>query len=349
MSYQKITRFFSSDIGIDLGTANCLVFVRDKGIVLSEPSVVAITESTKEILAVGAEAKRMLGRTPGNIKAIRPMKDGVIADFDVTEEMLRYFIQKAREKVPGHKRILDPRVVIAVPSGITEVETRAVEDSAKRAGAGQIFLIEEPMAAAIGVGLPVSEPSGSMIVDIGGGTTEVAVISLSGIVEARSVRVGGDEMDAAISQHMKRVYNLMIGERTAEDIKIQIGSAYPEHDEATMDVKGRDLVSGLPKTISISAKEIRLALQEPVTSIVEAVRTTLERCPPELAADLIDRGIMLAGGGALIRGIDKLISEETGLPVFIAEEPLKAVANGTGVFLQELDVLAGTSKRRRTR
>lgn len=345
MSYQKITRFFSSDIGIDLGTANCLVFVRDKGIVLSEPSVVAITESTKEILAVGSEAKRMLGRTPGNIKAIRPMKDGVIADFDVTEEMLRYFIQKAREKVPGHKRILDPRVVIAVPSGITEVETRAVEDSAKRAGAGQIFLIEEPMAAAIGVGLPVSEPSGSMIVDIGGGTTEVAVISLSGIVEARSVRVGGDEMDAAISQHMKRVYNLMIGERTAEDIKIQIGSAYPEHDELTMDVKGRDLVSGLPKTISISAREIRLALQEPVTSIVEAVRTTLERCPPELAADLIDRGIMLAGGGALIRGIDKLISEETGLPVFISEEPLKAVANGTGVFLQELDLLAGTSKR----
>jgi rod shape-determining protein MreB len=324
-----------------------MVFVRDKGIVLSEPSVVAITESTKEILAVGAEAKRMLGRTPGNIKAIRPMKDGVIADFDVTEEMLRYFIQKAREKVPGHKRILDPRVVIAVPSGITEVETRAVEDSAKRAGAGQIFLIEEPMAAAIGVGLPVSEPSGSMIVDIGGGTTEVAVISLSGIVEARSVRVGGDEMDAAISQHMKRVYNLMIGERTAEDIKIQIGSAYPEHDELTMDVKGRDLVSGLPKTISISAKEIRIALQEPVTSIVEAVRTTLERCPPELAADLIDRGIMLAGGGALIRGIDKLISEETGLPVFIAEEPLKAVANGTGVFLQELDLLAGTSKRSR--
>lgn len=349
MLYQKIARLFSSDIGIDLGTANCLVFVRDRGIVLSEPSVVAITESTKEILAVGAEAKRMLGRTPGNIKAIRPMKDGVIADFDITEEMLRYFIQSSRMKVPGRRRFLAPRVLIAVPSGITEVETRAVQDSAQRAGAGEIYLIEEPMAAAIGVGLPVAEPSGSMIVDIGGGTTEVAVISLSGIVESRSVRVGGDEMDAAIGQHMKRVYNLMIGERTSEDIKIQIGSAYPENDEATMDVKGRDLVSGLPKTINISAREIRMALQEPVTSIVEAVRSTLERCPPELAADLIDRGIMLAGGGALLRGIDKLISEETGLPVFVAEEPLKAVANGTGVVLQEMDTmaraLAGSSKR----
>lgn len=349
MLYQKIARLFSSDIGIDLGTANCLVFVRDRGIVLSEPSVVAITESTKEILAVGSEAKRMLGRTPGNIKAIRPMKDGVIADFDITEEMLRYFIQSARMKVPGRRRFLAPRVLIAVPSGITEVETRAVQDSAQRAGAGEIYLIEEPMAAAIGVGLPVAEPSGSMIVDIGGGTTEVAVISLSGIVESRSVRVGGDEMDAAIGQHMKRVYNLMIGERTSEDIKIQIGSAYPENDEATMDVKGRDLVSGLPKTINISAREIRMALQEPVTSIVEAVRSTLERCPPELAADLIDRGIMLAGGGALLRGIDKLISEETGLPVFVAEEPLKAVANGTGVVLQEMDTmaraLAGSSKR----
>lgn len=349
MLYQKIARLFSSDIGIDLGTANCLVFVRDRGIVLSEPSVVAITESTKEILAVGSEAKRMLGRTPGNIKAIRPMKDGVIADFDITEEMLRYFIQSARMKVPGRRRFLAPRVLIAVPSGITEVETRAVQDSAQRAGAGEIYLIEEPMAAAIGVGLPVAEPSGSMIVDIGGGTTEVAVISLSGIVESRSVRVGGDEMDAAIGQHMKRVYNLMIGERTSEDIKIQIGSAYPENDEATMDVKGRDLVSGLPKTINISAREIRMALQEPVTSIVEAVRSTLERCPPELAADLIDRGIMLAGGGALLRGVDKLISEETGLPVFVAEEPLKAVANGTGVVLQEMDTmaraLAGSSKR----
>ncbi|OGV38523.1 MAG: rod shape-determining protein [Lentisphaerae bacterium GWF2_45_14] len=337
MLHRKLARFFSSDLGIDLGTANCLVFVRDKGIVLSEPSVVAISEITKEVLAVGAEAKRMLGRTPGNIRAIRPMKDGVIADFNITEQMLRYFIQKAREKVGGRRRFLPPRVLIAVPSGITEVETRAVQDSALRAGADEIFLIEEPMAAAIGVGLPVSEPSGSMIVDIGGGTTEVAVISLSGIVEARSIRVGGDEMDAAICQHMKRVYNLMIGERTSEIIKIQIGSAYPEEDEKSIDVKGRDLVSGLPKTINISATEIRTALQEPVTSIVEAVRGTLERCPPELAADLIDRGIMLAGGGGLLRGLDKLISEETGLPVFVADDPLKAVANGTGVVLQEID------------
>ncbi len=340
MFYQKIARLFSSDIGIDLGTANCLVFVRDRGIILSEPSVVAITESTKEVLAVGAEAKRMLGRTPGNIKAVRPMKDGVIADFDITEKMLRYFIQTARAKVGGRRRFLPPRVLVAVPSGITEVETRAVQDSALRAGADDVYLIEEPMAAAIGVGLPVAEPSGSMIVDIGGGTTEVAVISLSGIVEARSVRVGGDEMDASIGQHMKRVYNLMIGERTAEDIKIKIGSAYPENDEATLDVKGRDLVSGLPKTIKVSAYEIRMALQEPVTSIVEAVRTTLERCPPELAADLIDRGIMLAGGGGLLRGLDKLISEETGLPVFVADDPLRAVANGTGIVLQEMDLMA---------
>ncbi len=340
MFYQKLARWFSSDIGIDLGTANCLVFVRDRGIVLVEPSVVAVTDNTKEVLAVGSEAKRMLGRTPGNIRAVRPMKDGVIADFDITEEMLRYFIQSARNQVPGRRRYLAPRVLIAVPSGITEVETRAVQDSAQRAGAGEIYLIEEPMAAAIGVGLPVAEPSGSMIVDIGGGTTEVAVISLSGIVEARSVRVGGDEMDAAICQHMKRVYNLMIGERTSENIKIQIGSAYPSETETSLDVKGRDLVSGLPKTINISDREIRTALQEPVTSIVEAVRSTLERCPPELAADLIDRGIMLAGGGALLRGLDRLISEETGLPVFVSDDPLKAVANGTGIVLQEMDSMA---------
>ena len=266
------------------------------------------------------------------------MKYGVIADFEVTEVMLRYFIQKAKTKVPARCRLVKPRVLVAVPSGITEVETRAVKDSAERAGASEIFLIEEPMAAAIGVGLPVSEPSGSMIVDIGGGTTEVAVISLSGIVEAKSVRAGGDEMDQAIIQHMKRVYNLMIGVRTAEDIKIQIGSAYPEeNNEVFTEVKGRDLVSGLPKTIKVSSREIRTALQEPVTSIVEAVRSTLERCPPELAADLIDRGIMLAGGGSLLRGLDRLISEETGLPVFVADDALKAVANGTGVVLQEMD------------
>jgi rod shape-determining protein MreB len=336
----RLAKWFSTDIGIDLGTANCLVFVRDKGIVLDEPSVVAIAEGTKEILAVGSEAKRMLGRTPGNIRAVRPMRDGVIADFDITEDMLRYFIQKARQYVPKRRRFLAPRVLIAVPSCITEVETRAVKDSAQRAGAGEIYLIEEPMAAAIGVGLPVAEPSGSMIVDIGGGTTEVAVISFSGIVESRSVRVGGDEMDAAISQHMKRVYNLMIGERTAEEIKMRIGSAYPQKEEAIMEVKGRDLISGLPKTIKVSAQEARTALQEPITSIVEAVRATLERCPPELAADLIDRGIMLAGGGGLLRGLDRLISEETGLPVFVADDPLRAVANGTGIVLQEIDSMA---------
>lgn len=324
-----------------MGTANCLVFVKDKGIVLSEPSVVAIAEGpSKEILAVGAEAKRMLGRTPGNIRAIRPMKDGVIADFDITEDMLRYFIQKARQNIDGRHRFLQPRVLIAVPTGITEVETRAVQDSAQRAGASEIYLIEEPMAAAIGVGLPVADPSGSMVVDIGGGTTEVAVISLSGIVESRSVRVGGDEMDASISQHMKRVYNLMIGERTAEEIKIKIGSAYPKNDKKTMDVKGRDLISGLPKTIQVTGEEVRNALQEPITNIVEAVRSTLERCPPELAADLIDRGIMLAGGGALLSGLDALIKDESGLPVFVAEDPLTAVANGTGVVLQEMDSMA---------
>ena len=339
MLYQFLSKFFASDIGIDLGTANCLVFVRDKGIVLSEPSVVAIIENTKEVLAVGGEAKRMLGRTPGNIKAVRPMKDGVIADFEITEDMLRYFIQKARQYVKRSRRFLSPRVMVAVPSGITEVETRAVKDSAQRAGAGEIFLIKEPMAAAIGVGLPVEDASGSMIVDIGGGTTEVAVISLSNIVESRSVRVGGDEMDAAISQHMKRVYNLMIGERTAEEIKIKIGSAYPLDEELSMDVKGRDLVTGLPKTITITDEEVRKALEEPVTSIVDSVIGTLERCPPELAADLIDRGIMLAGGGALLKGLDKMLLEETGLPVLVADDPLKAVANGTGKILQEIDAV----------
>ncbi|WP_176012188.1 rod shape-determining protein [Victivallis sp. Marseille-Q1083] len=337
MFTQRLAKFFTTDIGIDLGTANCLVYVRDKGIVLSEPSVVAITENTKEVLAVGEEAKRMLGRTPSNIQAIRPMKDGVIADFDITESMLRYFIRKAINSVPWRQQLLGPRVLVAVPSGITEVENRAVKESAKRAGAGVVSLVEEPMAAAVGVGLPVAEPSGSMIVDIGGGTTEVAVISLSGIVGAKSVRVGGDELDAAIGQHMKRVYNLMIGSRTEERIKIVLGSAYPTKDDAEMEVKGRDLVSGLPKTVRINAGEIRIALQEPITTIIEACRATLERCPPELAADLIDRGIMLAGGGALLDGLDRLLVEETGLPVFVAEDPLLAVANGTGIMLQEMD------------
>ena len=316
MSTQCLAKMFSTHIGIDLGTANCLVYVRDKGIVLNEPSVVAIKESTREVLNVGSEAKSMLGKCPGNIKAIRPMKDGVIADFEITEEM-------------------HPRVLVAVPSGITEVENRAVKDSAKRAGAGEVVLVEEPMAAAVGVGLPVAEPAGSMIVDIGGGTTEVAVISLSGIVGARSVRVGGDELDLAIIQHMKRVYNLSIGELTAEQIKIRLGSAYPVKDEESLEVKGLDLVSRVPKTVRITAAEIRMALSEPITTIIEAVRSTLERCPPDLAADLIDRGIMLAGGGAMLSGLDKLLTEETGLPVFVSEEPLNAVAKGTGVMLQE--------------
>ena len=324
---------FSNDIGIDLGTANTLVYVKDRGIMLRETSVVAIQQGSHRVLAVGEEAKRMLGRTPGNIVAIRPMKAGVIADFEVTEAMLRYFIRKAHNR----RWVVRPRIIISVPSGITEVEKRAVRDSAEAAGAREVYLIEEPMAAAIGVGLPVQEPAGNMIVDMGGGTTEVAVISLSGIVEKRSCRVGGDEMDLSIIQHMKRVHNLLIGERMAEDIKIRIGSAYQVPDlEESMEVKGRDLVSGLPKSIRVSSQEIRTALQEPIASIVETVRTTLEHCPPELASDLMDRGIMLAGGGALIRGLDRLISEEMNLPVFVADDPLKAVAKGTGVVLQEL-------------
>ena len=331
----KFSKFFSSDIGIDLGTANCLVYVKDHGIVLNEPSVVAIKDNV--VVSVGTEAKRMLGRCPMNIKAIRPMKAGVIADFAVTEEMLRYFITKAKSFMAPYQRILRPTVLIAVPSGITEVESRAVQDSAMHAGAAKVHTIEEPMASAIGVRLPVAEPTGSMIVDIGGGTTEVAVISLAGIVEKRSCRVGGDEMDSSIIQHMKRVYNLLIGERMAEDIKIRIGSAYQVPDlEPSMEVKGRDLVSGLPKRIRVSSQEIRTALQEPIASIVDAVRSTLEHCPPELASDLMDRGIMLAGGGAMIRGLDRLISEEMNLPVFVADDPLNAVVRGTGVVLQEL-------------
>lgn len=326
---------FSNDIGIDLGTANTLVYVKDRGIVLREPSVVAIQAGTKRILAVGEEAKRMLGRTPGNIVAVRPMKAGVIADFDITEAMLRYFIKKTHNR----RKMVRPRVIIAVPSDITEVEKRAVKDSATRAGAREVFLIEEPMAAAIGVGLPVQEPAGNMIVDIGGGTTEVALISLAGVVFSRSVRVGGDELDECIVQYMKRVYNLMIGERTAEEIKIKIGSAYPAEPETTMDVKGRDLVAGLPKTLTITSEEIREALQEPISSIVDAIRVTLERCPPELASDLVDRGMVLAGGGALLRGMDKLIAEQTGLPVHVADDPLSAVAEGTGVVLNELNFL----------
>ncbi|HAL91916.1 MAG TPA: rod shape-determining protein, partial [Verrucomicrobia bacterium] len=285
------------------------------------------------------EAKRMLGRTPGNIVAIRPMKAGVIADFEVTEAMLRYFIRKAHNR----KWVVRPRIIISVPSGITEVEKRAVKDSATHAGAREVYLIEEPMAAAIGVGLPVQEPAGNMIVDMGGGTTEVAIISLAGIVLSRSVRVGGDEMDEAIVQYLKRVYNLMIGERTAEEIKITIGSAYPLGEELSMEVKGRDLVAGLPKTLTITSEEIREALQEPVSAIVEAIRITLERCPPELSSDLVDRGIVLAGGTSQLRGMDKLLAEQTGLPVHVAEDPLSAVAEGTGVVLHELNFLRKVS------
>jgi rod shape-determining protein MreB len=335
MWWSRLVGVFSNDIGIDLGTANCLVYVKDRGIVLREPSVVAVQAGTKRILAVGDEAKRMLGRTPGNIVAIRPMRAGVIADFEITEAMLRYFIKK----IHNRRKMVRPRIIIAVPSDITEVEKRAVKDSATHAGAREVFLIEEPMAAAIGVGLPVQEPAGNMIVDIGGGTTEVALISLAGIVFSRSVRVGGDAMDECIVQYMKRVYNLMIGERTAEEIKISIGSAYPVEQETTLEVKGRDLVAGLPKTITVTSAEIREALQEPVSSIIDAIKITLERCPPELAADLVDRGMVLAGGGSLLTGVDKLIAEQTGLPVHVADDPLSAVAEGTGVVLNELNFL----------
>lgn len=334
-AYDNLLGFFSSDMGIDLGTATTLVYLKNEGIVLCEPSVVAIEAGTSNVLAVGEEAKRMLGRTPGNIIAIRPMRDGVIADFEITESMLRYFIKK----VHNSRRLVRPRVVIAIPSGITEVEKRAVKDSALHAGAREVFMLEEPVAASIGVGLPIQEPSGNMVIDIGGGTTEMAVISLAGVVFSKSIRVGGDEMDEAITNYLKRTYNLMVGERTAEEIKIEIGSAYPMEEEMTMDVKGRDLVAGLPKMISVTSEEIREALSEPIAQIVEAVRITLERTPPELSADLIEKGIILAGGGALLRGIDKLVSEETGLPVHLADDPLTAVALGTGKVLNELTYL----------
>ncbi|MBU0570803.1 MAG: rod shape-determining protein [Candidatus Omnitrophica bacterium] len=336
---------FSSDIGIDLGTASTLIYVKNEGIVLCEPSVVAIEAGTLKILAVGEEAKRMLGRTPGNIVAIRPMRDGVIADFDITESMLRYFIKK----VHSSRGLVRPRIVVAVPSGITEVERRAVKDSALHAGAREVYMIEEPIAAAIGVGLPIQEPSGNMIIDIGGGTTEMAVISLAGVVFSKSIRVGGDELDAAITNYLKRTYNLMVGERTAEDIKIKIGSAYPLDEEITMEVRGRDQVAGLPKMITINSEEIREAMVEPVSQIIEAVRITLERTPPELSADLIEKGLILAGGGSLLRGLDKLISDETGLPVHLADDPLTAVVLGAGKVLSELNYLKRLSVAPRLR
>jgi rod shape-determining protein MreB len=330
---------FSDDLAIDLGTANTLVFVRGKGIVLSEPSVVAVRTDRSlrnSVLAVGLEAKNMLGRTPGNITAIRPMQDGVIADFEVTEAMLRHFIQKVHKR----RKFVRPRIIVAVPSGITPVEKRAVRESAESAGAREVFLIEEPMAAAIGAGLPITEPICNMIVDIGGGTTEVAVISLAGIVYSRSIRVAGNKMDDAITQYIKRHYNLLIGERTAEIIKTTIGNAYPETGELeTIEVKGRDLVSGIPKILAIDSEEIRTSISEQIDAILETVRIALEQAPPELAADIVDRGIVLTGGGALLKNLDKLLREETSLPITVTEDPLSAVAIGSGKVLENIEIL----------
>ena len=331
---------FSNDLAIDLGTANTLVYAQGRGIVLREPSVVALNIQTNEVMAVGAEAKQMLGRAPGSIGAIRPMKDGVIAHFEVTEKMISHFIMKVHN---NRKTLVRPRVVIAVPSGITQVEKRAVRDSAESAGAREVFLIEEPMAAAIGVELPVQKPSGNMIVDIGGGTTEVAIISMSGIVFSKSVRIAGDEMDEAIVNYIKRKYNLLIGERTAEEVKIQLGSAYPMEKRMTMEVKGRDLVAGIPKTLIISDEEIREALTETFSTIVEAVKIALERTPPELAADIVDKGIIVAGGGSLIKGLDILLREATGLPITLASDALSAVALGCGKVLNDPKLLKKVS------
>ncbi len=340
--FDSILGLFSNDLAIDLGTANTLVYLKGKGIVVSEPSVVAVQKDSmgqKKVLAVGTDAKNMLGRTPGSIVAIRPMKDGVIADFDITEEMLRYFIRK----IHNRKALVRPRIVICVPSGITQVEKRAVKESAESAGAREVYLIEEPMAAAIGAGLPITEASGNMIVDIGGGTTEVAVISLAGIVYAKSVRVGGDKMDEALGQHLKRKYNLLIGERTAEQIKIKIGSAAPLDDPMTMEIKGRDLIEGIPKTVTITDEEVREALTDSIDSIVNAVRVALERTPPELSADIVDKGIVLTGGGALLKNLDLKIKSETGLPVFLAEDCLSSVVLGTGKMLADMALLRRVS------
>jgi rod shape-determining protein MreB len=341
MAFASLLRYFSKDLAIDLGTANTLVFASGQGIVVREPSVVVINKLTNRIVAVGSEAKEMLGRTPGNIESIRPMKDGVIADFEVTERMLEHFIKKAH----GRKMYVHPRIVIGVPSEITQVEKRAVRDSAMRAGASEVFLVEQAMMAAIGAGLPIEEPSGNMIVDIGGGTTDVAVISLAGTVYSRSVRIAGNEMDVGIIQYLKRKYNLLIGERTAEMIKIELGSAYPLKEELRLDIKGRDLVEGVPKTLSISDEEIREALAEPVATIVEAVRMALERTPPELSADIMDKGIVLSGGGALLRNLDQRLRDETGLPVVLAEDPLASVVLGTGKLLSDMDLLRKVSIR----
>lgn len=336
----------TKDMGIDLGTANTLVYMKGKGVILREPSVVAIDRYTKQVLAVGEDAKKMIGRTPGNIVAIRPLKDGVIADFDVTQEMLKYFIRKATQK----KSVFQPRVVVCVPSGVTEVEKRAVEEATIQAGAKHAFLIEEPMAAAIGAGLPVQEATGSMVVDIGGGTTEVAVISLGGIVTSKSIRVGGDALDNYIVNFVKKEHSLMIGERTAEEVKIKIGSAILDNGLEDMEIRGRDLVSGLPKTLIITSKEIYEALKEPVNNIIDAIKSNLEKTPPELSSDIMEQGIVLTGGGALLNGLDVLITKETGIPVIVAENPLDCVALGTGKALDSIDILKKTSSdRRRTR
>jgi rod shape-determining protein MreB and related proteins len=336
-----LTGFGGRDMAVDLGTANTLVYVRGRGIVLSEPSVVAIDQRTGDVHAVGVEAKRMLGRTPGTISAIRPLKDGVIADFDVTEQMLRHFIHKA-----NGNRFAHPRVIVCVPSGVTGVEKRAVEEATLSAGARQAYLIEEPMAAAIGAGLPVSDPTGSMIVDIGGGTTEVAVISLGGIVVSQSIRVGGDEMDEAIMNHLRKEYKLLIGQQTAEEVKLEIGSAWPMQEEAQAEVRGRDMLTGLPKTVILGSEDVRRALDEPVTQIIDAIRGTLDKTPPELAADIMDRGIVLAGGGALLAGLDERLRHETHMPVHVAESPLTCVAVGSGRSLEEFEAIHRSARAR---
>lgn len=336
MSFFGISR----DMGIDLGTANTLIYVKGKGIVLREPSVVAINKDVKKVMAIGNEAKDMIGRTPGNIVAIRPLKDGVIADFDITHTMLRKFI----EKVSPKSAFTSPRIFVCFPSGVTEVEKRAIEEATKHAGARDVLLMEEPMAAAIGAGLPVHEPTGSMIVDIGGGTTEVAVVSLGGIVTSKSLRIAGDELDQAIINYIKKEYNLMIGERTAENVKIQLGSAYDMGEENSMEIRGRDLISGLPKVINITESEVRDALREPIVSIIDSIKTTLEKTPPELASDIMDKGIMLAGGGAMLKGLDQLINIETHMPVHIAESPLDCVALGAGKALDTIDKIVASRK-----
>src|ERR671935_2618660 len=334
MVFDSAFQYLGRDMAVDLGTANTLVYVRGRGVVLNEPSVVALNTKTGHILAVGHEAKRMVGRTPGHISAVRPLKDGVIADFDVTEKMIRYFIHKVHRR-----RWAKPRIVICVPSGITGVEQRAVEEAGYQAGARKVHIIEEPMAAAIGAGLPIHEPTGNMVVDIGGGTTEVAIISLGGVVTSTSLRVGGDELDESIIQHVKKEYSLALGERTSEAIKLAVASAWPMPEDLIAEIKGRDLVSGLPKTIHITAEEVRKAVEEPVNAIIDAIKNTLDRTPPELAADIMDKGIVLTGGGALLRGLDERLKHETGMPVHISDNPLSSVAVGSGKCLEEFEVL----------